>query len=92
MSTCRIQKYKAGGRCGGDQSGGQSKNGSLSNEFASLLNARSSQDAMFSQAPQAQAEAHVQQKQQKQQQLVVRQSTKNTLSTDVDTILAGDYE
>ena len=41
---------------------------------------------------QAQAEAHVQQKQQKQQQLVVRQSTKNTLSTDVDTILAGDYE
>ena len=132
MSKCQINKYKPGGRSGGDSSERPKQTGnSFSTEFLSLLDSRSKQDAMFNgQAQQAQQQGQQQGQQQAQQphakphtiqptapqptawppthsvawpparplnwpsthQLTIKQPTKNTLSADIDTVLAGDYD
>jgi hypothetical protein len=49
MSKCQINKYKAGGRCGGSGSGGRSDApSSLQSPLAAMMAARDAQDRMLS--------------------------------------------
>ena len=95
MSKCQIQKYKPGGRCGGDSQECKKDGGNISKELSALLAARSKQDSFFNGAVPAAATAPSQQQRQQQKdnqtQITIHQPTKNMSSNDIDIILAGDY-
>jgi hypothetical protein len=93
MSKCQIQKYKPGGRCGGDSQECKKDGGNISKELSALLAARSKQDSFFNGGVTAAAPAPSQQRQQKdnQTQITIHQPTKNMSSNDIDIVLAGDY-
>ena len=50
MSKCNMNKFKAGGRCGGDSSSGTSAKGDtqgVATSFSALMAARDAQDRAF---------------------------------------------
>ena len=86
MSKCQMNKYKAGGRCGGEataeRGGGEASNAkAVSGALANLMAAREMQDRAFAPLPA------------KQEALVVKQvaQPRPEKKECIDIILAGDF-
>jgi len=81
-----MNKYRPGGRCGGDTPSSQS-NPEFNSSLASLLQQREQQDALF--APVATAAKPTPQK----KELVITQTTpKISKEAYIQLLLEGDYE
>jgi hypothetical protein len=94
-----MNKYRPGGRCGGDSATKQGSNPEFNASLASLLQQRDRQDAFFSAAPAAPAavaEAEAQVKpnrtEQKNQLAITKNQSKLTKEEYIQLLLAGDYE
>jgi len=90
MSKCQMNKYKAGGRCGGEataeRGGGEASSAKVvSGALANLMAAREQQDRAF--APAADAAAKV------TSQAIVKQVAQQRPEKKecIDIILAGDF-
>ena len=95
MSKCQMNKYRAGGRCGGSAQPGRSGEASsakvVSGALANLMAAREQQDRVFAPGPEAAAGA-VKQPQQQQQALVTQVAPQRPEKKEcIDIILNGDF-
>ena len=93
MSKCQMNKYRAGGRCGGSaqpgRGGGEASSASVSGALANLMAAREQQDRVFAPGPEA---AKQQQPQQQQQALVTQVTPQRPEKKEcIDIILNGDF-
>ena len=91
MSKCQMNKYRAGGRCGGSAQPGRDSHASVvSGALANLMAAREQQDRVFAPAPEAAAAAA---KQQQQQQALVTQVAppRPEKKECIDIILGDDF-
>ena len=101
MSKCQMNKYRAGGRCGGSaqpgRGGGEASSASVvSGALANLMAAREQQDRVFAPGPEAAAVAAKQQSQQQQQQppqSIIKQVAppRPEKKECIDIILNGDF-
>ena len=101
MSKCQMNKYRAGGRCGGSaqpgRGGGEASSASVvSGALANLMAAREQQDRVFAPAPEAApapAAAKQQSQQQQQQQALVTQVAppRPEKKECIDIILGDDF-
>jgi len=92
MSKCQVNKYRPGGRCGGDAPK-QTSNPEFNSSLASLLQQRERQDAMFTGTGAAPAPAPV--NPQKNQVAIVETKPKATAldkQAYIQLVLDGDYE
>jgi len=91
-----MNKYRPGGRCGGDSATKQGSNPEFNASLASLLQQRDRQDAFFSAAPAPAAVAGAQAKpnhtEQKNQLAITKNQSKLTKEEYIQLLLAGDYE
>ena len=91
MSKCQMNKYKAGGRCGGQGSRGQASEFSSSDAstaLSRLIAAREAQDNCVKGVACAAVAVAA-----KEQQLVVQQKPVQDKKSCIDIIMAGDiYE
>ena len=81
MSKCQMNKYRAGGRCGGDSAGFQQKAGVTNASLASLISAREAQDASLFAAARPE-----------NTQIVVKPKGPNDKKTCIDIIMSYDQE
>jgi hypothetical protein len=85
-----MNKYRPGGRCGGDTPSSKS-NPEFNSSLASLLQQREQQDALF--APVAGAVAVAVQPTPQKKELVITQTTpKVSKEAYIQLLLEGDYE
>ena len=93
MSKCQMNKYRAGGRCGGSaqpgRGGGEASSASVvSGALANLMAAREQQDRVFAPGPEAAAVAAAKQ----QQALITQVSPPRPEKKEcIDIILGGDF-
>ena len=85
MSKCQMNKYRAGGRCGGSAQPGRESHGSIvSGALANLMAAREQQDRAFAPvAPPVQVTSHALVKQVAQPRPEKKEC--------IDIILGGDF-
>lgn len=94
MSKCQMNKYRAGGRCGGSAQPGRGGDEAssakvVSGALANLMAAREQQDRVFAPGPEA---AAVKQPQQQQQALVTQVAPQRPEKKEcIDIILNGDF-
>jgi hypothetical protein len=89
MSKCQMNKYKAGGRCGGSGSGKpvlEGSGGGLGQSLSAMMAARDQQDSMWS-SPSPPSAAPMQQ----QNQLVLQPKVAQDRKKDLEFILQGDF-
>lgn len=98
MSKCQMNKYKAGGRCGGSGSGRpvlEGSGGGLGQSLSAMMAARDQQDSMWSApsaAPSPASATIVQDKQRAQHQIVLAQpKVAQDRKKDLEFILQGDF-
>jgi hypothetical protein len=94
MSKCQVNKYRPGGRCGGDAPK-QTSNPEFNSSLASLLQQRERQDAMFTGAPAPAAAPAAPVNPQKNQVAIVETKPKATAldkQAYIQLVLDGDYE
>jgi hypothetical protein len=85
-----MNKYRPGGRCGGDTPSTQS-NPEFNSSLASLLQRREQQDALFAAQPAVQVSTQKETPQKKE--LVITQTTpKVSKEAYIQLLLEGDYE
>lgn len=92
MSKCQMNKYRAGGRCGGGsaQPDRDSHASVVSGALANLMAAREQQDRAFAPAPESAKQLHQQANQ--QQALVTQVAPPRPEKKEcIDIILGGDY-
>ena len=89
-----MNKYRPGGRCGGDSKGDTKCNPEFSSSLASLMAQREKQDAMFSPSTAAHpGREEAQQKPVAKNQLVITETTKKpNKDAYIQLLLEGDYE
>jgi hypothetical protein len=89
-----MNKYRPGGRCGGDSKGDTKCNPEFNSSLASLMAQRDKQDAMFtSPSVASQAAPPTGQKPAAKNQLVITETTtKATKDAYIQLLLEGDYE
>jgi hypothetical protein len=89
-----MNKYRPGGRCGGDSATKQASNPEFNASLASLLQQRDRQDALFSASASASAGegAPLIHTQQKNQLVIAKNQSKLTKEEYIQILLAGDYE
>lgn len=95
MSKCQMNKYRPGGRCGGDSKGDTKCNPEFNSSLASLMAQRDKQDAMFtspSVASQAGAPPTGQKSAAKNQLVITETTTKTSKDAYIQLLLEGDYE
>lgn len=87
MSKCQMNKYRAGGRCGGSAQPGRDSHASVvSGALANLMAAREQQDSVFAPAPEAAAVAA------KQQSIIKQVAPPRPEKKEcIDIILGGDF-
>lgn len=85
MSKCQMNKYRAGGRCGGSaQPGRDSHTSVVSGALANLMAVRDQQDRVFAPAPGA--------AKQQQQALITQVAPPRPEKKEcIDIILGGDF-
>jgi len=84
-----MNKYRPGGRCGGDTPSTQS-NPEFNSSLASLLQQREQQDALF--APVAAAATVVKPTTQKKELVITQTTPKVSKEAYIQLLLEGDYE
>ena len=87
-----MNKYRPGGRCGGDSATKQASNPEFNASMASLLQQRDRQDALFSASASAGEAAPLIHTQQKNQLVTTKNQSKLTKEEYIQLLLAGDYE
>jgi hypothetical protein len=83
MSKCQINKYKAGGRCGGSEN--SAANGYTSAEYSAYLTKRGELDRLLSGTPQTGTV-------QPSQAIIKTAAPTSDRKKDIDMILNGDFE
>lgn len=88
MSKCQMNKYRAGGRCGGSAQPGRDSDASVvSGALANLMAAREQQDSVFAPAPAPEAVAAA-----KQQSIIKQVAPPRPEKKEcIDIILGGDF-
>jgi len=86
-----MNKYRPGGRCGGDSKGDTKCNPEFNSSLASLMAQRDKQDAMFTSPSVASAPA-TQKPAAKNQLVITETTTKATKDAYIQLLLEGDYE
>jgi hypothetical protein len=87
MSKCQMNKYKAGGRCGGTSAPACASEGYTSAEFTAYLTKRQEQDRLFSGAGTAPACAT----KPESKAIVIQMPPRIDRKKDIDDILNGDF-
>jgi len=89
MSKCQMNKYRAGGRCGGSAQPGRDSHASVvSGALANLMAAREQQDSVFAPAPAPEAAAVAA----KQQSIIKQVAPPRPEKKEcIDIILGGDF-
>ena len=83
-----MNKYRPGGRCGGDSKGETKCNPEFSSSLSALMAQRDKQDAMFSSPP-----SSTETKSPAKKQLVITETTsKPNKNAYIQLLLEGDYE
>ena len=93
MSKCQMNKYRPGGRCGGDSKGDTKCNPEFNSSLAALMAQRDKQDALFT-SPISQTPVHqTKPKHTGKNQLVITETTpKPNKDAYIQLLLEGDYE
>jgi hypothetical protein len=86
MSKCQMNKYKAGGRCGGTSA--SASEGYTSAEFTAYLTKRQEQDRLFSGTAPASACATTKSE---SKAIVIQMPPRVDRKKDIDDILNGDF-
>jgi hypothetical protein len=88
-----MNKYRPGGRCGGDSKTDTKSNPEFSSSLASLMRQRDLQDAAFSSPSQPQGQAQPSPSKPEKRELVITE-TRPAKSKDayIQLLLEGDYE
>jgi hypothetical protein len=91
MSKCQMNKYRAGGRCGGSAQPGRDSHASVvSGALANLMAAREQQDSVFAPAPAPAPEAAAAAA--KQQSIIKQVAPPRPEKKEcIDIILGGDF-
>lgn len=90
MSKCQMNKYRPGGRCGGDSKGDTKSNPEFNSSLAALMAQRDKQDAAFASSVPV---AEMAKKPAVKNQLVITETTsKPTKDAYIQLLLEGDYE
>jgi hypothetical protein len=90
MSKCQINKYKAGGRCGGTS--GSASEGYTSAEFTAYLTKRQEQDRLFSAtATASSASSATTATAAESKAIVIQKPPQINRKKDIDDILNGDF-
>jgi len=86
MSKCQMNKYKAGGRCGGTSASASAcaSEGYTSAEFTAYLTKRQEQDRLFGASATATATAE-------SKAIVIQTPARVDRKKDIDDILNGDF-
>ena len=89
MSKCQMNKYKAGGRCGGTSASASAcgSEGYTSAEFTAYLTKRQEQDRLFSGTASASACAT----KSESKAIVIQMPPRVDRKKDIDDILNGDF-
>jgi hypothetical protein len=90
-----MNKYRPGGRCGGDSKGDTKCNPEFSSSLSALMAQRDKQDAMFtspSVASQTSASPIAQKTAAKNQLVITETTTKPNKDAYIQLLLEGDYE
>lgn len=89
-----MNKYRPGGRCGGDSKTDTKCNPEFSSSLESLMRQRDLQDAMFSPPTQVQPQVQAKPQAQAQKKELVITETRPAKSKDayIQLLLEGDYE
>ena len=85
MSKCQINKYKAGGRCGGTSA--SASEGYTSAEFTAYLTKRQEQDRLFSATASSATTAIATES----KAIVIQKPPQIDRKKDIDDILNGDF-
>lgn len=94
MSKCQMNKYRPGGRCGGDKPNTETNSGNsgspeFNSSLAALMAQRDKQDAMWV-GPTSQDKTEV--KPEVKNQIVVKPTPKPNNDAYIKLLLEGDYE
>lgn len=91
MSKCQMNKYKAGGRCGGTSASASAcaSEGYTSAEFTAYLTKRQEQDRLFGASATANASASAATAESKA--IVIQTPARVDRKKDIDDILNGDF-
>lgn len=94
MSKCQMNKYKAGGRCGGTSGSASGSEGYTSAEFTAYLTKRQEQDRLFgasASACAASASASACATKSESKAIVIQMPPRVDRKKDIDDILNGDF-
>ena len=89
MSKCQINKYKAGGRCGGTSA--SASEGYTSAEFTAYLTKRQEQDRLFSGTASSASSATTTAAAAESKEIVIQKPPQINRKKDIDDILNGDF-
>lgn len=87
-----MNKYRPGGRCGGDSKSDTKCNPEFSSSLASLMQQRNLQDAMFSPPSQVQSQGQKPEAKEKRQLVVTETTPAKSKDAYIQLLLEGDYE